>query len=74
LATVATDHALIEAVVAEMSQGIECAVTFWMGQIEDALHDPNLTTLGRMNAVQDIVKNYRRAGGEVSGPYDGYVA
>jgi hypothetical protein len=60
LATVASsDRALIEAVAAEMSAGIDCAVNFWMSQIEAALLDSRLTTLGRFHAVQDIVKRYR---------------
>jgi hypothetical protein len=65
LATVATDRALIEAVVDEMQDGIERAVGYWMGQIEQALRDSRLTTLGRMNAVQDILNRYiaERAGG-----------
>ena len=58
LATVTSDRALIEAVVAEMSAGIECAVGFWMKQVEAALLDPRLTTLGRFHAVQEIVKRY----------------
>ena len=41
--------------------GIQCAVNFWMKQIEAALHDPRLTTLGRFHAVQDIVKRYTAA-------------
>jgi hypothetical protein len=65
LATVATDRALIEAVVDEMQDGIERAVGYWMDQIEHALRDSRLTTLGRMNAVQDILNRYiaERAGG-----------
>ncbi len=59
MATVATDRALIEAIAAEMSAGIECAVNFWLSQIEDALLDSRLTTLGRFHAVQEIVKRYR---------------
>lgn len=62
MATVATDRALIEAVAAEMSDGIACAVSFWMKQIEDALLDPRLTTLGRVHAIQEIVKRYNTAG------------
>lgn len=58
LATIATDQALIEAVVGEMQEGIERAVGFWMTQIEQALRDPGLTTLGRMNAVREIVNRY----------------
>ena len=48
MTSVATDRELIEAVVGEMHDGIERAAGFWMAQIEDALHDPRLTTLGRM--------------------------
>jgi len=59
VASVVTADALIDAIVMEMSEGIDCAVSFWMNQIESALHDPSLTTLGRLNAVQAIVKQYR---------------
>ena len=41
-----------------MQEGIERAVGFWMTQIEQALRDPGLTTLGRMNAVREIVNRY----------------
>jgi hypothetical protein len=71
LATVATDRALIEAVVGEMQDGIERAVGYWMDQIEEALSDPSLTTLGRMNAIQDIVDRYIA---ERSGGSHGYAA
>jgi len=74
LATVAADRALIEAVVAEMSAGIECAVDFWIGQMEDALQDPRLTTLGRLNAVHEIVSEYRRTTEGSGARGDGYVA
>lgn len=65
---------LIEAVAAEMSEGIDSAVGYWMSQIEGALSDPRLTTLGRMNAVHEVVENYHRAGGNTSGADDGYAA
>jgi hypothetical protein len=58
VATLASDRALIEAVAAEMSDGIECAVSFWMTQIEAALLDSRLTTLGRVHAIEEIVKRY----------------
>jgi hypothetical protein len=73
LATATTDRALIEAIVAEMSDGIEDAVSFWMTQIQKALHDPRLTTLGRMNAVQAIVERYNSGNTPGSG-HDGYAA
>ncbi len=61
MTTVAGDREFIEAVAAEMSAGIQSAVNFWMKQIETALHDPRLTTLGRFHAVQEIVKRYNAA-------------
>jgi len=65
LASVATGRELIEAVIDEMHDGIERAVDYWMIQIEDILQDPYLTTLGRMNAVKDVVNQYaaKRSGG-----------
>lgn len=74
LASAASDHELIEAVAAEMSQGIECALGFWMGQIENALGDPQLTTLGRLNAVRAIVQQYHHSSTETGITVDGYVA
>lgn len=73
MATIATDQALIEAVAAEMSHGIERAVNFWMTQIQDALHDPGLTTLGRVYAIQEIMKQYHAAENSEEG-HDGYAA
>lgn len=74
MATAATNHEFIEAIAAEISQGIDCAVNFWMAKIEHALRDPNLTTLGRMHAVQAVLAEYRRSSGDVNGTCDGYVA
>ena len=74
MASVASDHELIEAVIAEMSLGIECALGFWMGQIEHALGDPELTSLGRLNAVRAIVHNFRHQPTEMGSRADGYVA
>ena len=71
MTSVATDRELIEAVVGEMHEGIERAVGFWMTQIEEALRDPRLTTLGRMNAVKEIVNQY--AAGRSGGSH-GYAA
>jgi len=73
VAAVVTADALIDAIVMEMSDGIECAVNFWMEQIEGALHDPRLTTLGRMHAVQEIVKHYRSTG-ELKADHHGHAA
>jgi hypothetical protein len=62
MATAASNEDLINAVAAEMSAGIEWAVGAWITEIEAALDDSTLTTLGRLRAVQEIVQRYRTAG------------
>jgi hypothetical protein len=52
-------HELIDAVAAELTAGIDRAVGFWMNQIGDVLQDSRLTTLGRLQALKDLVGNYR---------------
>lgn len=59
--TTSANRELIEAVAAEVSNGIDRALSFWMNQIEDVLHDSRLTTLGRLQAVKDVVGLYRHS-------------
>jgi hypothetical protein len=47
-----------------MSVGVERAVECWMAEIEDALTDMHLTSLGRLNAVCDIVNEYKQLTGK----------
>jgi hypothetical protein len=49
----------INIVAAEMCAGVEVAVDSWMMQVERALSDPRLTTLGRMNSVKEVLNQYR---------------
>ena len=49
----------VDAVAAEMVQGVEAAVERWLSQIERALTDRELTTLGRLQAVQDVLRAYK---------------
>jgi hypothetical protein len=69
MATVAADRELIQAVVAEMAAGIDCALQFWMAQIEAVYEDNHMTSLGRLQAIKDILANYRsaRAGADSMG-------
>ncbi len=64
MATVAMQRDFINAVAAELSLGIDAAVECWMVQLEAALENPRLTTLGRMNAVREIVDRYSTATGK----------
>jgi hypothetical protein len=53
----------IDAVASEMASGINAAVEGWMLEIESVLEDPRLTTLERLQAVQEIVACYRVSSG-----------
>jgi hypothetical protein len=59
MASTKGSRTLIEAVAAEMTTGIQCAVDYWMGQIESVFNDANMTTLGRLQAVKEILKTYQ---------------
>ena len=55
---------LVSAVAAEMAIGVENAVECWLSQIDRALTDVHLTTLGRLNAVNEILDKYKRLTGK----------
>lgn len=61
--TVPTDF--VEIVAAEMAHGVEIAVERWLAQIELALTDRQLTSLGRLHAVHEILQDYKRLTGKV---------
>jgi hypothetical protein len=61
--TIATEE-FVNAVAAEMASGVESAVESWMAQVDQALEDSRLTTLGRMNAVREIVQTYKHLTGK----------
>lgn len=65
MATAATTREqFISAIAAEMACGVEAAVERWMAEIEWVLEDNGLTTLGRLNAVREIVDDYKRLTGK----------
>ena len=64
MATSTVNREFIEAVAAEMWSGIHAAVGCWMGRIEQVLQSRNLTTLGRLQAVQEILAEYKRVAGK----------
>ena len=64
MATRAIPTDLVDVIVREMSVGVERAVECWMAEIEDALTDMHLTSLGRLNAVCEIVNEYKNLTGK----------
>lgn len=64
MATRAIPTDLVDVIVREMSVGVDRAVECWMAEIEDALTDMHLTSLGRLNAVCEIVNEYKHLTGK----------
>jgi len=65
LATTAIPTDLVNIIASEMSVGVDRAVECWMSEIEQALTDIHLTSLGRLNAVCEIVNEYKQLTGKV---------
>jgi hypothetical protein len=60
----ASSEDFVDAVASEMAVGVEKAVECWMSLIEEALTDPYLTSLGRLNAVRAILEEYKQVTGK----------
>ena len=63
MATTALNRDLVQIIAEEMAHGVQTAVDCWMTEIALALADTQLTTLGRLNAVREIVENYKNLTG-----------
>jgi len=59
MVSTAVSRDIVELIASEMASGVERAVDCWMSQIEQALEDVHLTSLGRLYAVQDVVRKYK---------------
>ena len=64
MATVAVSQDFITVVATEIASGVDRAVECWMAQVEEALNDVHLTTLGRLNAVQSVMRRYKELTGK----------
>lgn len=65
MATTAVNRDLVRVIAEEMAYGVAAAVECWMTEIDLALTDIHLTSLGRLNAVREIVENYKHLTGKV---------
>jgi len=59
MASAAVNRDFVSAVIDELALGIDNAVECWMAKVEQALTDPRLTTLGRLNAAREVLENYK---------------
>jgi len=64
VATTAIPTDLVDVIAGEMAIGVERAVECWMSEIEQAVTDIHLTSLGRLNAVCEILNEYRQLTGK----------
>jgi hypothetical protein len=64
LASTVVPVEIVDAIASEMAVGVDRAVECWMSEIELALTDLHLTSLGRLNAVREIVDEYKRLTGK----------
>ena len=64
MATTVVNRDLVQVIAEEMAYGVETAVECWMTRIDLALTDIHLTTLGRLNAVREIVDSYKNLTGK----------
>ena len=64
MASTALSRELVNTIAEEAALGVATAVECWMAEIEQALTDTHLTTLGRLNAVKEILNNYKRLTGK----------
>ncbi len=55
---------VLDVIASEISHGVERAVECWMSQIDQALNDAHLTSLGRLNAVTEIMHRYKSLTGK----------
>jgi hypothetical protein len=64
LASIANPTDLVDVIATEMACGVQQAVECWMSEIEQAVTDIHLTSLGRLNAVCEILDEYKRLTGK----------
>jgi hypothetical protein len=59
MASRATQTDFVDMVAAEVSSGIERALGYWLGRIELEVVDHSLTTSQRIDAIENILQEYK---------------
>ena len=59
MASAAVSRDVITVIVQEMSCAVDRSVGYWMAQLDEALTDTRLTTLGRLDTVSAIIARYK---------------
>jgi len=63
MASAAISRDVITVIAQEMSCAVDRSVEYWMAQLDEALTDTRLTTLGRLN-VSAILARYKQLTGK----------
>jgi len=61
----AMDNHFVEIVAEEVSSGIDRAVGYWLGRIELEVVDRSLTTAQRIDAIENILQEYKILSGRL---------
>jgi len=59
MATATIPANIVDAIAGEIASGIDRAVECWMSQVEQALTDVQLTSLGRLQAARQVIEKYK---------------
>ena len=59
MATTTSRADFISLVAEEIVSGIDHAVDYWMGRLEQELTGPGLTTIDRLRAIERLVREYK---------------
>ena len=62
----AATHEFVQMVASEMSSCVDRAVERWMAEFDSALNNPRLTTLGRLQAVREVLARYKNVTGKTN--------
>jgi len=65
MASRATQTDFVDMVATEVSSGIDRALGYWLGRIELEIVDRSLTTSQRIDAIEDILQEYKVRSGRV---------
>jgi hypothetical protein len=61
-----SDASFVSLLASEMNAAVEHSLECWMAEIDHALTDTRLTTLGRLHAVESILQQYKTLVGKTA--------
>jgi hypothetical protein len=65
MASTASRKEFVSLVVEEIASGIDHAVDYWLGRIDQEISDRSLTSIEQVQAIQRILREYRTTSGKL---------